>query len=216
MKFVFCLVKYFIMLTKPQTRVLEFIIDYLREHGYAPSYREVAQQLGFSSPATVWQHVNTLRKKGYLRFSSKARSLSPSAKAFRVFKLNPAETIRIPILGMIPAGTPVTVYEYKEHLVIPKTLVSDTHSDLFALEVKGDSMIEEGIYEGDWIICEPAYMAKNGDVVVALVNDSEVTLKKYYKEKGRIRLMPANSKMSPILSRNVQIQGVVKALFRKY
>jgi repressor LexA len=119
-------------------------------------------------------------------------------------------------LGTIAAGSPIQVFEYQENLMIPKTLISKGHSDLFALEVKGNSMIEEGIMDGDYVICEPSQNVKNGDVVVALVNGTEVTLKKFYKEKRWIRLMPANSKMRPILSRNVLVQGVVKAVFRKY
>jgi len=183
-------------LTKRQKELLDFILSFMDKNGYVPSYRKIADKL---------------MKKGYLEKRGNSSKFIPTGKTLRLTK-----KFSVPVMGTIAAGSPIRIFEYQENLMIPKNLISRQRGELFALEVKGYSMIEEGIMDGDYVICEPSQNVKNGDVVVALVNGDEVTLKKYYKEKNWIRLMPANSKMRPILSRNVLIQGVVKAVFRKY
>lgn len=198
-------------LTRRQKEILDFILDFMDEHGYNPSYREIGRNLGLSSPSSVHEQVKKLEQAGFLDRQEGSRRFFPTGRA-----LNLNEKLSVPVLGTIAAGTPIQVFEYKENLMIPKNLISKTPSELFALEVQGNSMIEEGIMDGDYVICEPSQNVKNGDVVVALVNGIEVTLKKYFKEKRWIRLMPANSKMRPIFSRNVLVQGVVRAVFRKY
>ncbi|MFA6436942.1 MAG: transcriptional repressor LexA [Candidatus Paceibacterota bacterium] len=199
------------IITRRQKEILDFILDFMDENGYSPSLRVIGKAMGLSSPSSVHEQIKKLQEAGFLEREDDSRSFLPSGKA-----LNLTEKFSVPVLGTIAAGSPIQVFEYQENLMIPKTLISNGHTDLFALEVKGNSMIEEGIMDGDYVICEPSQNVKNGDVVVALVNGTEVTLKKFYKEKRWIRLMPANSKMRPILSRNVLVQGVVKAVFRKY
>lgn len=199
------------IITRRQKEILDFILDFMDENGYSPSLRTIGKAMGLSSPSSVHEQIKKLQEAGFLEREDDSRSFFPSGKA-----LSLTEKFSVPVLGTIAAGSPIQVFEYQENLMIPKTLISNGHTDLFALEVKGNSMIEEGIMDGDYVICEPSQNVKNGDVVVALVNGTEVTLKKFYKEKRWIRLMPANSKMRPILSRNVLVQGVVKAVFRKY
>jgi repressor LexA len=199
------------IITRRQKEILDFILDFMDENGYSPSLRTIGKAMGLSAPSSVHEQIKKLQGAGFLEREEDHRSFLPSGKA-----LSLTEKFSVPVLGTIAAGSPIQVFEYQENLMIPKTLISNGHTDLFALEVKGNSMIEEGIMDGDYVICEPSQNVKNGDVVVALVNGTEVTLKKFYKEKRWIRLMPANSKMRPILSRNVLVQGVVKAVFRKY
>jgi len=198
-------------ITRRQKQILDFILDFMDKNGYNPSYREIAKSLGLSSPASIHEQVKKLKDQGFLENIEKSRDFIPTGKA-----LNLTQKFSVPVLGTIAAGSPIQVFEYQENLMIPKNLISQNRGELFGLEVKGDSMIDEGIMDGDYVICEPAYNVKNGDVVVALVNGIEVTLKKFYREKRWIRLMPANAKMRPILSRNVLVQGVVRAVFRKY
>lgn len=200
------------MLTRKQKQVLDTIIEHIREKGYAPSVRELAKRLKLSSSATVWQHVNALRKKGYLQGGKQAHSLK-----LKKGPVSLAEEIMVPVLGLVQAGSPIEVYpDQSEALMVPKELVFDVGRELFALEVKGDSMKDDGILEGDYIICEKNSLPQNGQVVVAIVNNSEATIKRFYKERNFIRLMPANASHKPILARNVQVQGVVRALIRRY
>jgi repressor LexA len=198
-------------LTKRQKEILDFILKFMDKNGHNPSLREIGKTLGLSSPSSVHEQVKKLEKAGFLERQENSCRFFPTGKA-----LNLAEKFSVPVLGTIAAGSPIQVFEYKENLMIPKDLISRKPTNLFALEVQGNSMIEEGIMDGDHVICEPSQNVKNGDVVVALVNGIEVTLKKYFKEKRWIRLMPANAKMRPIFSRNVLVQGVVRAVFRKY
>jgi len=202
------------MPTQRQKEVLDFIKKYKKLYGYSPTYKEIAKGLGLSSKSSVWEHVKRLREQGYLKISEgDARSLELVDEEEREKGMG----LELPLLGEVAAGIPIKVYEDEESFVIPKHVVSPKEADnFFALEVRGDSMVEEGIMEGDYIICEPAENAENGDVVVALVEKDEVTLKKFYRERNFIRLMPANSDMEPILSRNVEVQAVVRAVVRRY
>lgn len=197
--------------TKRQKEILDFILEFMDKHGYNPSLREIGRTLGLSSPSSVHEQIKKLRQAGFLDQKEGSRQFFPTGKALDLTK-----KFSVPVLGTIAAGSPIQVFEYRENLMIPKNLISRNHGELFALEVQGNSMIDEGIMDGDYVICEPSYNVKNGDVVVALINGTEVTLKKFFKEKRWIRLMPANAKMRPILSRNVLVQGVVRAVFRKY
>lgn len=201
------------MLTNRQKEILQFIKKHQQLFGYPPTYREIGKGVGLSSTASVWEQIKRLEDKGYLKVrDSKPRSI----EVIHSTAQNEGE-VRIPLMGEVAAGAPIQVYEDEENLVIPKCIIApERRENFFALEVRGDSMIEEGIMEGDYIICEPAHEVKNGDVVVALVDGDQVTLKKYYRERNFIRLMPANSKMKPILSRNVEVQAVVRAVIRKY
>lgn len=193
-------------LTKKQKEIFNFIKSFIEKYNYAPSYREIAEGLGKKSPATVWQHVEMLQKKGYLRkISQTARSLElPSYQE---------EIDGIPVLGTIAGGEPIEAIRTSETIQIPKDMIQ---KGVFALKVKGNSMAGEGIYDGDYVIIQPSNVARNGDIVVALIEDDKATLKKYYKEKDYVRLEPANGKMKPIKTKQIIIQGKVKGIIRKF
>ncbi|HUT21958.1 MAG TPA: transcriptional repressor LexA [Candidatus Bipolaricaulota bacterium] len=197
-------------LTKKQTEILRFVIDYVKEYDFAPSYREIGEHFKISSPATIHQHIQTLKTKGYLDVDAqKARSIELTSKVIRM-----GRSIELPLVGMIAAGQPIEAIEENETMAVPADLVRDENS--YILKVKGESMIEEGIFNGDYVIVERNNYPRNGDVVVALLNNAYVTLKKFYREAQRIRLQPANSSMKPIFCKDVAIRGVVRAIIRKY
>jgi len=197
-------------LTKKQSEILRFVSEYVKEYDYAPSYREIGDNFNISSPATIHQHVQTLKSKGFLNVDSqKARSIELTDKIIKM-----GRSIELPLVGMITAGQPIEAIEENETMAVPENLVRDENS--YILKVKGESMIEEGILDGDFVIIERNNYPKNGDVVVALLNNAYVTLKKFYREAKRIRLQPANSAMKPIFCKDVAIRGVVRAIIRKF
>jgi len=199
------------MLSKRQQEILRFITSYLTEYGFPPSYQEIADNFKLSSRATVHEHVQSLREKGYLTLKDGAkRSLEPTKK-FVDF----AKSVFLPFVGTITAGQPIQAIEEKETMAVPAELIKDP-LNTYVLRVKGSSMIEDGIFNGDHVIIERNPSPKNGDVVVALLNNEYATLKKFYREKDRIRLQPANSSMKPIYVKDVNIQGIVKAVIRKF
>lgn len=206
-------------LTRRQKEVMDFLSAFIDRNGYSPSYEEIASGLGLASLATVHKHIQALEAKQYLRRSyNHSRSLEVGERylteeqARRPGAAQPS----IPLLGRIAAGAPV------EAIANPEALhFSDFagHDGTFALEVRGESMIEDHICSGDYVLAEKTDSVKNGDIVVALVNGSEATLKRYYQEPdGRVRLQPANSTMHPIFvdPASLEIQGRVLAVMRKY
>jgi len=202
-------------LTKRQKEVLDYITQYIEVHGYAPSYREIAEAFNLGSVATVADHVETLVSKGLLRKSDN------SARSLQLVEEEDFEEehfVGLPILGMIAAGQPIqTMTGHAETLEVPPFMVGTRHS--YVLQVKGDSMIEEGIFEGDYVVIQEKEIPSNGDMVVALVNNEEATLKRYYKEKGHIRLQPSNAAYDPIIipaGTPIKIQGVCIGVIRKY
>jgi len=198
-------------LTKRQRHVLDFIVNYIDENNFAPSYREIGEELGLHSPASVWEHIQNLKEKGYVQCDESARSVYPTQAVYEE-----RGELRIPVLGEIQAGMPMTAYMDPDIMTFPGDLGLMKGRDYYALRVRGDSMIEEGIMPGDTVIAERDMEARDGDVVVALVNGEETTLKKIFREGQFVRLQPANPRMDPIYVRNVDVQGVVKAVFRKY
>lgn len=197
-------------LTKKQTEVLHFIKEFLATHEYAPSYREIADGLGVSSPATVFEHVRALHDKGFLRLDEgEARSVELAPKVGWFTK-----AIELPLVGMIAAGKPIEALQENERIGIPLELLPNLNC--FVLQVRGDSMIEDGIFNGDYVVVERNFYPKNGDVVVALLENEYATLKRYYRERDRIRLQPANRKMRPLYAKNPVIQGIVRAVLRRY
>lgn len=194
-------------LTPRQKEVLSYIERYLDRHDYAPSYREIAEAFGFSSVATIAGYVDVLKTKGYLINSENlARSI----------QLTPAfeeRTFEIPLLGVVAAGKPIEAIRTPETIDIPKDMLK---KDVFALRVRGDSMIEDGILNGDYVIIQRMANPNNGDIVVSLLDGENVTLKRFYKEKDRIRLQPANGKYKPIYTSKVTIQGKVLGVIRKF
>ncbi|MEI6477936.1 MAG: transcriptional repressor LexA [bacterium] len=195
-------------LTKRQAQILEFVTEYIQGHNYAPSYREIGQHFGLSSTATIAEHIESLKSKGYLSHEENlARSIQPTGATTE------EGSVAIPLLGLIAAGKPIEAIYNHETIDIPRDMMG---SNVFALRVRGESMIEDGILNGDYVIIEQTRVAKNGDIVVALIDENNVTLKRFYKEKDRIRLQPANSTMRPIFLTKVTIQGKVKGVIRKF
>jgi len=196
-------------LTKRQKEILDYINEFIADKGYAPSYREIGQYFNLSSSATVAEHVQTLQNKGYLKTDPN------EARSIEVIDDEQAEAIFLSLAGLITAGQPIEAVEEKEKVAVPKDLVND-QAKSYVLKVKGESMIEEGIYDGDYVIIEKNPQPRDGQVVVALLDNSLATLKKFYKEANRIRLQPANSTMKPIFAKSVLVQGVVRAVIRKF
>lgn len=197
-------------LTKKQREVLNVILDFQTGHEYAPSVREIAGQLGVSSPATIHEHLQALAKKGYITVrDGMARGIELTKQVFRTRR-----AVDLPLVGLIAAGQPIEAIEQHETLAVPAEFVRDVNS--YVLQVRGTSMIDDGILDGDYVVIERNYYPKNGDVVVALLDNTYATLKRYYREKDRIRLQPANATMKPIFSKNPTIQGVVRAIIRKF
>lgn len=200
-------------LTPKQKEVLDFIIQFINERGYAPSYREIAGGLDLASPSTVHAHIQSLRVRGYLRPSSDAgnnRELEPTDKAMKWGK-----SVLLPLKGLITAGQPIEAVEERELIAVPVDIVPDS-ANSYVLRVRGQSMVDEGILDGDYVIVERNPSPKNGDVVVALLDNAYATLKKFYREKNRIRLQPANKAMQPIYCYDPLIQGVVRAVIRSF
>ena len=194
-------------LTKRQKEILDFIKDFLAQHEYAPSFREIGEHFGYKSVATVSEHIDALQNKEYLtKDSTMARSL-------QLTPLWDERVFEIPLLGTIAAGRPIEAIRTRETIQIPKDMMA---KNVFALKVRGSSMIDEGIYEGDYVIIQPTQTAQNGEIVVALIDNDNVTLKKFYREKKGVRLEAANAKMKPMRFKKVVIQGRVKGVIRKF
>jgi len=203
-------------LTPKQLKILKLIRDYRITHGYSPTMQELAEELGISK-VTVFEHVEALIKKGALtREANKARSLSISDKA-----VLPDETqaLTYPLVGKIAAGHPIEKFEQSDQLSLEELFGPrlGQKAGMFALRVEGDSMRDEGIFDGDYVIVERRETARNGERVVALLPDGETTLKTFYKEaNGKIRLQPANPDFEPIIVNDCRIQGIVIGVMRRY
>jgi repressor LexA len=205
-------------LTRRQKELMDFLSEFISKNGYSPSYEEIANGLKLASLATVHKHIQALQSKNYLRRSfNHSRSLEISERYFAEEKARrPAADISVPLLGRIAAGTPVEAIQNPETLQFSDFAHNDS---TFALQVRGDSMIEDHICNGDYVLVEKTDTIKNGEIVVALVGGSDATLKRYYHEPdGQIRLQPANSAMQPIFVQpeELQVQGKVLAVMRKY
>jgi repressor LexA len=207
-------------LTKRQKQVMDLIARFVDDNGYSPSYEEIAKGLGLASLATVHKHISALEAKSYLRRGfNQSRSIEIGPKYLQEIRRNRLESavsLEIPLLGRIAAGSPVESVEQRGTLSFQDFV---GNPDTFALEVHGDSMIEDHICNGDLILLEKVSQARDGDIVVALVSNAETTLKRFYREPGdKIRLQPANSMLKPIVvsASDVQIQGRLLAVLRKY
>lgn len=205
-----------VTLYKRQRQILDFISQYIQRNGYSPTLAEIAQALGVSSLATVHEHLETMEKKGVIkRREGTVRSIEITEKDMALRSQTPA-SVELPILGFIAAGAPIEPYTDPNAILgIPPTMVSPKKR-AFVLQVKGDSMVEAGILDRDFVIIEQTEEAKNGEVVVALLDNGFATLKRYFKEATRVRLEPANSAMSPIFTTKVRIQGRCVGVIRRY
>ena len=201
-------------LTKRQNDILTFIKEYMVNHGYPPTIREIGKALDISSPATIHAHLQNLEKKGVIRKGgSKNRALELLVK--NEFDLKNDLVIDVPLLGKITAGSPIEAIENpNEYFSLPSYLVPK-NKEVFTLNVSGCSMINAGILDGDIVIVERASTARNGEIVVAMTDENEVTLKTFYKEKDYFRLQPENDTMEPIILQNVTILGKAIGLYRK-
>ena len=200
-------------LTKRQKEILDFLADFIEEHGYAPSLEEIASQFHLSSASTVHKHLMNLEEKGFIsRQSSRSRAVLVSKSPGRPL----VEAAAVPLLGKIAAGQPIEAVLDNETITVPADMVSGKRA--FALEVKGMSMIDENVREGDHIIVEQTDTADNGDMVVALIDNESATLKRFYRERDHIRLEPANPDADTIVVRDrpFKIQGIVIGLLRRY
>jgi len=195
-------------LTPNQRRVLGCLKRWIEERGYAPTLDEAAERLGISKP-TVQQYLRALEQKGAI---SRGRYAHRSIRI--IAQEEDAERGGLPLVGLIAAGEPIEALEDAEQVRIEEVLGFDREMPLFLLRVKGDSMIGDGIFDGDYVVIEKRETAGNGELVVALLPDNTATLKRFYRERGRIRLQPANPAMKPIYVGEVAIQGVVKGVVR--
>ncbi len=200
-------------LTRRQKLILDFISEYIEGHGYAPSFEEIAGEFGYTSLATVHEHVSNLERKGYIR---KSFNQSRSIELVRRDALPGA--VELPLLGEVAAGQPIEAIPDSETILVPPDLLRKTGEN-YVLRVVGTSMIEEQIRDGDYIIVNSRPTANDGEMVVALVGGESATVKKLYRERdGRVRLQPANEALSPIFvdPDDLTIQGIVVGVIRRY
>ncbi len=213
-------------MTDKQKRIYEFIVNYIRENSYPPSVRDICTGLGLKSPATVHTHIQNLAELGALKKSSLKKRAIVINEAFQYDEDSPAskqspnqeisnegiDYFNVPVLGNVAAGTPILAVENVERS-FPLPMDFAKNNEVFMLKVKGESMINVGIYDGDYVIVEQRPTASNGEIVVALIEDS-ATVKTFYKENGYFRLQPENDTMEPIIVKEVSILGKVVGLFR--
>ena len=200
-------------LTKRQREILNYLTEYTEQNGFAPSFEEIAEHFRYNSLATVHEHLTNLERKGYIKRTyneSRAIEILPSEVSPRA--------VELPLLGSVAAGMPIEAIEQNETLAIPEALVGRTGSH-YVLRVRGSSMIDEQIRDGDFVVVNERRRADNGEMVIALVNGNSATVKKFYRERdGRIRLQPANESMQPIYvhENDISIQGIVVGVLRRY
>jgi len=200
-------------LTKRQKEILDFLESFLDDNGYPPSFEEIARHFGYTSLATVHEHLENLRQKGYIR-----KSYNASRSIELVGEGPKASAVELPLLGRVAAGAPIEAIEDDETIAVPEDLLARGGRH-YVLRVKGDSMIEEQIRDGDYVVVNARNTAQTGEMVVALVHGESATVKKFYREgDGRVRLQPANTAMPPMFFRSheVLVQGIVVGVIRRY
>ncbi|GGB06453.1 transcriptional repressor LexA [Macrococcus hajekii] len=203
-------------LTKRQQEIYEYLQHIVSTKGYPPSVREIGEAVGLASSSTVHGHLSRLEEKGYIKRDP------TKPRAIEIVNTTPAsalleETIMVPIVGKVTAGLPITAVEnVEQYFPLPSHFTSSHNSDIFILEVVGESMIEAGILDRDKVIVRRQSIAENGDIIVAMTEEDEATVKRFYKESNRYRLQPENSSMSPIYLDKVTVLGKVVGLFREF
>jgi len=200
-------------LTRRQSDILSYLQAQIADNGYAPSFEEIAEHFGFQSLATVHEHLTNLERKGYIR-----RSYNESRSIEVLPPKGTAVASEIPVLGRVAAGTPIEAVMHSETLAVPNEMLP-ARGPNYALQVRGDSMVDAHIIDGDFVVVHGKQSAENGEMVIALINGAEATVKKFYREAGGwIRLQPANDTMNPMRfqEQDVLIQGVVVGVIRKY
>ncbi|SCT40944.1 transcriptional repressor LexA [Staphylococcus caeli] len=203
-------------LTKRQNEIFEYIKQTVHSKGYPPSVREIGEAVGLASSSTVHGHLSRLEEKGYIRRDpTKPRAIEIVNEQLGE-PVNMEETIHVPVIGKVTAGIPITAVEnVEEYFPLPEHFTSTHNSDIFILNVVGDSMIEAGILDGDKVIVRSQTIAENGDIIVAMTEENEATVKRFFKEKTHYRLQPENSTMEPIYLDQVAVLGKVVGLFRE-
>jgi repressor LexA len=198
------------MLTKRQKELLDYLAEYIERYGYAPTLEEIGRNFSLGSLATVHKHLQNLERKGHIR------RLPNRSRALEVTPRDGARnTVQVPLLGRVAAGNPLEPVEVPESVALPEELLG--RGETFALRVQGDSMVDDGILDGDVVVIESRAAVENGTTVVALVR-GEATLKRFFRERGKVRLVPANERMAPIVApaEDVEVRGEVVALLRRY
>ncbi len=198
-------------LTRRQREIYDYVRDFVSEQGYSPSLKEIGTHFGLSSVATVHKHVHHLVAKGFLQKSwNHSRSVEPTSQG-------EGNSVDLPLLGVVAAGSPIEAIEIQERISVPTEMVRRV-SETFVLEVRGNSMIEEHIQNGDYVVVEGTNQARNGQTVVALVKGTDATLKRFYKKGSTVTLEPANRRLRPIRlhASEVSIRGIVRGLLRRY
>ena len=198
-------------LTKRQRELLDFLKEYISRLGYSPTFEEIAGHFNFRSKGTVYKHILNLKKKGFI-----TKDWNKSRSVELISDMVETTILRLPLLGYVQAGSPIEAVLQNESISVPSDLIRKGRH--YVLRVRGDSMIDEQIRDGDFVIVKEQPLANNGEVVIALVDGSDVTIKKYYRENGHVRLQPANSHLQPIVlpAESVMIQGVVVGIMRKF
>lgn len=201
-------------LTPRQEEILTYIKKYTAMHGYPPAIREICAGVGLNSPATVFVHIKNLEKNGFIKSTNnKFRTIELLVENEYLEKNE--DVVKVPLLGKITAGNPITAIEQPDEFFdLPASLMPKS-GEVFTLHVSGESMINKGIYDNDYVIVKRQNDAKNGDIVVAMTDENEVTLKTFYKEKNHIRLQPENDTMEPLIFPNITILGKAIGLYRK-
>lgn len=201
-------------LTKRQGEILNFIKEYIVKYGYPPTVREIGKALGVSSPATIHAHLSNLEDKGFIKKEeSKNRAIELLVE--NEYAKTDDDVIEVPLLGKITAGSPIEAIENPdEFFSLPAYLVPN-NKEVFTLKVDGESMINAGILDGDVVIIAKQNVARNGDIIAAMTEDNEVTLKTFYKETDHIRLQPENDTMAPLIFNNITVLGKAIGLYRK-
>lgn len=203
-------------LSNRQRAILEFIKSEVKDKGYPPSVREIGEAVGLASSSTVHGHLARLEKKGLIRRDpTKPRAIEILDDEFiRSEEIQSTPFVRVPVIGKVTAGQPITAIEnVDEYFPLPERFASDT-DHIYMLSVQGDSMIEAGIYDRDYVIVRQQTVANNGDIVVAMTEEGEATVKRFFKEKNYFRLQPENASLEPIILREVSILGKVIGVFR--
>ncbi|HMA22927.1 MAG TPA: transcriptional repressor LexA [Gemmatimonadaceae bacterium] len=200
-------------LTKRQREILNYLTVYTEQNGFAPSFEEIAENFGYNSLATVHEHLTNLERKGYIKRSyneSRAIEILPSDASPRA--------VELPLLGSVAAGLPIEAFESNETFYVPDNMIG-RGGNHYVLRVRGNSMVDEQIKDGDFVVVNQRERADNGEMVIALINGNSATVKKYFRERdGRIRLQPANEAMQPIYvhENDITIQGIVVGVMRRY
>ncbi|GAB3070310.1 transcriptional repressor LexA [Salinicoccus sesuvii] len=201
-------------LTDRQKQIYQFIKTTVQEKGYPPSVREIGNAVGLQSSSTVHGHLAKLQEKGYIkRDPTKPRAIEIITEENDQY----SAVIQVPVLGKVTAGLPITAVEnIDEYFPLPEHFTANHNSEIFLLNVSGDSMIEAGIHDGDRVIVRKQNIAHNGDIIVAMTEEDEATVKRFYKENGYYRLQPENASMEPIIVESVTVLGKVVGLFRSF